>query len=136
MAQRRPRPAGQDSCHPTTSGIEQRVSDGIDPAVDPVKPPICKADLHGPTRDPRREHLPPRHKTMLPTRKPSQHPIHPTPCLIRRAFATHTVVNARFANSSCGHATTLDDRYAYVARWACRKRNAKEAPARRYRLWL
>jgi hypothetical protein len=91
------------------------VSNGIDPVVDSVEPPARKANIHNTTRDPRRDQLPPRHKSMLPNRKPSQHAIHPAR-LVRRAFTTHIVVNARLVGAGRGHATTLDDRDAHVAR--------------------
>ena len=92
------------------------MSDGIDPVVDSVELPAPKANVHSTTGDPHGEQLPPRNKTMLPTRKAGQHPINAVPLCTRRAFATHTVVNARFVGPDCGHATTLDDRDAPMAR--------------------
>jgi hypothetical protein len=73
---------------------------------------------------------------MLPNRKPSQRAVYPTLRLVRRAFTTHIVVNARFVDPDRKHATTLDDRNAHVARRIGRFCNVKETPARRYRLWL
>jgi hypothetical protein len=77
-----------------------------------MEPPAREANVHSTTRDPHGEQLTPGHQAMLPARKQRQRPIHAT----RRAFATHIVVNARFVDPDCGHATTLDERDAHVAR--------------------
>jgi hypothetical protein len=92
------------------------VADGVDPAVDSVEPATSKANIHSTAGDPHGEQLPPRHETMLSPRKTSQRPIHAVPAGIRRAFTTHIVVNARFVDLHRGHATTVDDCDARVAR--------------------
>jgi hypothetical protein len=116
VAQRCTRAARQDGGNPTTAGIEQRVSDGIDPVVNSVEPPVREANIDSTARNPQQKQLPPRHHPMLPGRKASQHAVHPILSVTCRAFATHIVVNARFADLDCRHATTLDDRDAHVAR--------------------
>lgn len=112
------------------------MADGIDPAVDSVEPATRKTNIHSTAGDPHGKQLPPRHQTMLPARKTSQYPIHAVLLTARRAFATHIVVNARFVDLDRGHATTLGDRDARVARRNACSCDVKEAPVRRYRLWL
>jgi hypothetical protein len=116
VAQRRTWAARHDGSHPAASGIEQRVSDGIDPVVNSMEPPVRKANIDSTARDPQRKQLPPRHHSMLPGREASQRTIHPILSVTCRAFTTHIVVNARFVDPDCGHATTLEDHDAHVAR--------------------
>jgi hypothetical protein len=92
------------------------MSDGIDPVVDSVEPSVRKADIHSTAGDPQGEQLAPRDQAMLPGREVSQRTVHAALCLVCRAFATHIVVNAHFVDPRRGHATTLDDCDAHVAR--------------------
>jgi hypothetical protein len=70
--------------------------------MDSVEPPARDPHIYRPARDPHGEQLTPRHQPMLPTRKPGQGMIDATR-LIRRAFTTHIVVNARLVGLGGGH---------------------------------
>jgi hypothetical protein len=112
------------------------MANGVDPVVNSMEPPSREANVHSTTRDPHGEQLTPRHQAMLPARNTGQHPIHAILLAACRAFATHIVVNARLVDCDRRHAITLKHRGACGAHLTARFCNAKETPARRYRLWL
>jgi hypothetical protein len=100
------------------------VADGIDPTVKGMEGALRDPPLDRAAPDTRSEQLPPRDKSVLPLRQLGNDPIHITSA----AFATYGVVNAALVP----HETNADR----PELTDCAPSARKEAPTRRYRLWL
>jgi hypothetical protein len=116
------------------------VPDGIYALMNPVKSPARKANVNHAAGYPQGKQLPPRHQPILPAGETGHHAVHSIFRPTWSAFATHIVVNAlleeQVDGASARHATqgggSLREGGALNVAFLQRK----EAPARRYRLWL
>jgi hypothetical protein len=104
--------------------------------VDQVQPPQSKAILDGVRPDSRRKQLLPHHNPVLTVRQFADQTVDTTPVISTKdAFTRYIGVDASFV----GHGGQVGGRVrAGGARtWRVRDEGAtKEAPVRRYRLWL
>jgi hypothetical protein len=128
MTQNRARTASEHCSHPSRLEAEQRVPGGIDTRVNQVERPSLKSTSNRPPTNARPKQLSPPHNPMLPLSQRRNRPVHAT----RLASGPYEVLDARFVF----HAPMVDGRDARVVREMSRKCDVKEAPARRYRLWL
>ncbi len=143
MAENRVRPASERGRNPVPLAPNVAVAYRVDAPVEHMQRPTPHPYFDRATPHTTFEELPARHHAVLSPREHREDLVDGRLRITAKSvFAVYATANAEVVFRRDGHRTTMAHRGAQVARIGARLRamlrapNAKEAPARRYRLWL